>query len=219
VDKLQVSSDGKLALELSNSSMFKDTKLYFKGSDASRAAGSQAISASVGAEYKTSPFVGVLELNVLETATIPASASGVLNYKGFLFGGEFKANVKTAALTDYNFLLGYKTKELTAVAKTEKKFSTVSAGIWQSVAPDMLVGGEAKLPLSGQGKVEVTGGLQYKISKEQTLNAKFASSGKAGVSYAHQVSKLFKLTLASELDTANIASDDHQLGLTLGFTA
>jgi len=219
VDKLQVSSDDKLVLEMSNTTLLKDTKLYFKGTDGSRAAGSQAITANMGAEFKSAAFQGTLDVNVLETASFPAVATGVFNYDNFFVGAELKAGLKTVALTDYNVLAGYKTKDTTFAAKTDKKVSAATIGIWQNVSPDMTVAGEAKFPVSGQSKFELVAGLAYKAGKDQTINAKLASSGKLGFSYAHQISKLFKLTLAAELDSANVASDDHKIGATLGFTA
>ena len=39
------------------------------------------------------------------------------------------------------------------------------------------------------------------------------------VSYAQQLSTLTKLTFASEVDAANVASDDHKFGVLLNITA
>jgi ribosomal protein L13 len=66
---------------------------------------------------------------------------------------------------------------------------------------------------------DIEAGLAYRADKDTVITAKANSAGKVAVSYAQQLSSLAKLTFATEVDAANVASDDHKLGMLLNITA
>lgn len=221
VDKLQLCTDTKLALEVSNASLVKNTKFFLKGTDASRAAGAGAISASLGAEYALPSFTATLEVNALEHATLPVDCSAVFAYDGFLVGAAASGGLKSLSLTDANVLFGYKSKTTAATLATEKSMKTLALAVHQAVTPELTVGALAKLPTSGAGKLELSAGLGYKLSPEATLHAKVNQAGKVGLSYATALGSAAlptKFTLSVELDAANVASDDHRFNFGLNMT-
>lgn len=223
VDKLQLCTDTKVALELSNSKLLKGTKLYLKGTDASRSAGAGAISASLGAEYTVPNFTGTFEVNALEHASYPVDATGVFAYDNFLVGASVSAGLKSLAITDANVLLGYKSKATSATLFTEKQRKTLVAAVTQSVNSELAVGALAKLPVAGAGKLDLTAGLSYKLGADATLHAKVNHAGKVGISYLTALNTAAtlpaKLTVSLELDAANVASDDHRFNFGLNFSA
>ena len=70
-------------------------------------------------------------------------------------------------------------------------------------------------PKASASAFDVEFGLSYRAAADSTFTAKVTSAGKAAASYAVQVNSLAKVTFATELDAANIASDDHKFGLAL----
>lgn len=226
VDKLQISSDDKIAVELSNSTAIPDTKLSFKGTDASRAAGAGGIAASVGAEYKKAGFVGTFDLNVIDTAVLPAEATATFTYTGFTIGGQVKTGLLKRESVEFDALFAYKNKSTTAGIQTSKSLANATASIYQAVNPELTVAGQADFPLftdkaagKAPGKVAVQVGLAYKLSADATAHVKANQAGKVSASYAHVLSPLAKLSLATELDAANLASDDHKFGIQLALSA
>ena len=140
---------------------------------------------------------------------------------GFLLGASAKAGLASAGgvdMRDYNVLVGYKTKDYTVSAQTEKKASAVSAAFYHAIAPDMTAAAVAKFPLAPKATVagfDVEIGLAYRLAADTTVTTKVNSTGKVAASYATQVSPVTKLTFAAEIDAANISSDDHKFGLKL----
>jgi hypothetical protein len=64
----------------------------------------------------------------------------------------------------------------------------------------------------------IEAGAAYKAAADTTVTTKVTSGGKIAASYAQQVSPLAKLTFATEVDAANVASDDHKFGILLNIT-
>jgi hypothetical protein len=219
-DKVQVSSKDELAVELSNTTLVPGAKLTFKGKDASRAAGSNGVDATVGVEYKAGNLFTTLEANVLDTAALPVEATALFSYDGFLLGAQVKVGLrKVAEPSDYNVLAGYKAKGVAFALQTDKKASGVTAALLQEVSKEVSVAGLATFKVAAPGAFDVATGLSYKPSADATVHAKVNTKGRVGLSFAHVLSPLAKLTLSADLDAANIASDDHKLGVLVNFTA
>lgn len=64
----------------------------------------------------------------------------------------------------------------------------------------------------------IEAGAAYKAAADTTVTTKVTSGGKIAASYAQQISPLAKLTFATEVDAANVASDDHKFGILLNIT-
>jgi hypothetical protein len=83
VDKFAIGTDKKIAGEFSLADAFPGTKVTFKATDGSRAAGADAITAVLGAEYKAASG------NATVTADVDAikgavDATALTAYNGFL---------------------------------------------------------------------------------------------------------------------------------------
>ena len=119
-------------------------------------------------------------------------------------GASAKAGLAAAGgvdLRDYNVLVGYKSKDYTVSAQTEKKASAVSASYFHAIAPDMTAAAVAKFPLAPKASAsgfDVEIGLAYRLAADTTVTSKVNSAGKVAASYAAQVSPVTKLTFAAE---------------------
>lgn len=219
LEKLSLATDKKLALEFSLDKAFPGTKLSFKGSDASRAAGADAITAVIGVEHSADFGNFTLDVDALNYG-VDATALLALG-DGVLVGASGKATVLPAFdVRDYNVLLGYRAKGLTLAVQTDKRLSGVTAFYHQAIAPNMATAAVAKFPLAAKAAsaFDIEVGLSYAPSSDVTVVGKANSSGKVAGSYAAQLNSSAKLTLAAEVDAANIASDDHKVGIALAIS-
>ena len=190
-DKLQIGTDKKIAGEFSLAEAFPGTKLTFKATDGSRAAGAEAISAVIGAEYKVANATCTVDV---DTIAYGVDATALVGYDGacrsggarvctkprggrpprrqdpggrrrgapipmltprppttiagFLVGGPVKAGLAAAGgvdVRDYNALLGYKAKDYTVGAASEKKFSSVTAFYYHTLSPTINAAAVAKV--------------------------------------------------------------------------
>lgn len=221
VDKLQVGSDKKIVGEFSLLEAAPGTKLSFKATDGTRAAGADAVTAIIGVERKDKASAVTVDIDALNYGV---DATALVNYQGFLVGASGSAKLGKAGgvdLANYNVLLGYSDKSNTVAFQTDAKLSKVTAGYYTVVSPTISASAVAKFPLAfaPAASFDVEAGLAYKAAADTTVNAKVNSAGKVAVSYAQVISPLTKLTFAGEVDAANIGSDDHKFGITLNLTA
>jgi len=72
---------------------------------------------------------------------------------------------------------------------------------------------------SKKADVSLAFGCQYKLDKDLTVKGKVDSDGILSASYKHKLSNVTTLTLASCVDTVNLAeSSKHKFGLVLNIT-
>jgi len=221
VDKLQLGSDKKIVGEFSLADALPGTKLSLKATDATRASGADAVTAVIGLERKDASSVATLDIDALNYS---ADVTACVNYNGFLIGASGKVGLAKSGgvdAADYNALVGYVQKSSTVAFQTDSKLSKVTAGYHSVVSSTLTTAAVAKFPLAfaPASSFDLEAGLSYKAAADTTVNAKVNSAGKVAVSYAQVISPLTKLTLAGEVDAANIGSDDHKFGITLNLTA
>jgi Eukaryotic porin len=219
LDSLKISSDKKVAGEFSYAEVIPHTSVNFKFSDGSRAAGADAITASLGATYKTNWSVSTLDVDALNYI---ADATTLVEYNSILLGGSVKAALSGFDLKDYAAVVGYQGADYKVSVAGEKKLTAGVAAYHQKLNSTIAVAAIARFPLAmkaSTSSVDLDLGLSYKLADATTLHAKVNSAGKVAVSYAQEVSSLTKLTFATEVDAANITSDDHKFGLLLNVTA
>lgn len=216
VDKLQVSSDKKIAAEFSLADAAPGTKLTAKFTDGSRAAGADAITAVVGAEIKSGKAFTTFDVDAIKQSV---AFTTLVAYKDFLLGASAKITTDSGVKpADYGVLVGYKTKEYTVSAETEAKLAGLKATFYHVSSPTLTTAAIARMPLTGGSAYkssDVSLGFAYAAAADTTITTRVSSAGKVAVSYAQQVSPMTKLTFATEIDAANIASDDHKVGVLL----
>ena len=128
IDKLSVGTDKKIAGEFSMAEAFPGTKLTFKATDGSRAAGMDAITAVIGAEHKAGNAVITLDVDAIKAGV---DFSALVNYEGILVGGSAKASMANGfKVADFGVALGYKTSDYSIVAVADKRVRVNSMMRW-----------------------------------------------------------------------------------------
>jgi len=222
VDKLQLSTDKKLVAELSMLEVAPGTKLSFKATDGSRVAGADAVAAAIGVEYRRPEAVVTVDVDPVHMGVDGSAVVDV--YQGLVLGGQFGAKTSKSgdfAVSDYNVLAGYKTREYALSLGTEKRFQGAVLSYFQAVNATTSVAAVAKFPLAmvpSPATMDIEVGTSYKPHADTTVCGKLNAQGKVAVSYAQQVSPMTKLTFATEFDAANVTSDDHKMGIVLSIT-
>ena len=220
VDKLELTAD-KLNLEFS--SVFSGVKVSVKGSDAARSLGADGINCNVVADYVTKDYNLNLDTSLVGKSAGTTSLSGVFNVgQGFSLGGSLTAAPATiTAPSAYNVALSYKGAGYSFGVVTDNKFKDLNLGYHASAGSDVTVGATVKMPTPAynSGAIAAEAGLTYKASKEATVHAKAGMNGKVSLAFAHVLSPLATLTIATEMDASNISSDDHKLGMLLAIKA
>jgi len=221
VDKLAISSKDDLAFDFSTDlQAVKGAKLYGKALDSSRAAGAEGIKFNVGVEYKAGNAFSTVDVDVTKFDVLPVEATVVFAYEGFLVGGQVKSGLRNPTkVSDANALLGYKAKGTAFTVQTDSYFAGVTAGVTQDVNKDLTVGAVAKFKRADKGAFALEAGLAQKWSADQTVSAKVNQKGVVGLSFAHTLSAVSKLTVSASVDAANIGGDSHKVGLLLNLTA
>ena len=218
--ELKAASDKKVNYEGSLDKAFGEgSKVSFKASDGSRAAGADAVTAVLGAEYKNKSAFVTADVDALKY-TVDASA--VFNvYEGFYVGAQAKvAFAKGADVSDYNAVLAYKDKSYTAALVTDKKLANASIGVHATVSDKTTYAAVIKAPVAMKQAADfnVEAGVVYKLDKDTTLSGKVTSAGKVAGSYKAVLSSVATVTFAAEIDAVNVGSDNHSFGTTVAFS-
>lgn len=220
-EKLSLNHENKIETEFSLVEAIPKTKLTFKATDGSRASGAEAVTAKIGLERKDASSVATLDFDALN---YNADLTAVVSYNKFLLGAQATASMGKGApsVSDYNVLLAYKDAETIAGVQTSKKLSNVTVAYHQVVNGDLSAAAKASFPLASKPSASSSDfefGVGYKAAKDTVVNAKVSAAGKVSVSYAQTISSLTKVTFATELDAANIGSDNHRFGMLLNISA
>ena len=210
VDKLELTGKD-LALEFST--VLSGYKASLKAKDG--LTGASDISCNLGFDFTNRDSSSSVDIALLKDAGAASLSTVFSPYAGFLVGLDTKVSLKNFnPLTDLNAAVGYKTKEYTFGVVSAKAFKQVAVGFHSKVSADMAVAASVTLPTPGFGKagepaIDASAGLAYKASDSAVLSVKANKEGKVSAAFAHVLSPLATVTWAVELDTRNIASDDH----------
>lgn len=140
-------TDKKISGEFSLAEPFPGTKLTFKATDGSRAAGADAISAVLGAEYKTKDVFVTADFDAIK---LGLDASVVGGYEGVVVGGTAKTSFASGfAVASYGGVVGYKTGAYAATVSADSK-GTAVASYYQVVSPVLSTAAQAKFPLAAK---------------------------------------------------------------------
>mmetsp|Transcript_11236 Transcript_11236/g.34622 ORF Transcript_11236/g.34622 Transcript_11236/m.34622 type:complete len:145 (-) Transcript_11236:676-1110(-) len=141
----------------------------------------------------------------------------------FTFGASADYSVAKSALNKYAAACQYTTPEFTVMAKLNEDIAKPDGMIYtgsyyHKVSSKMQCGTEFS-KASKKSDVNIAFGCQYKLDKDLTVKGKVDSEGILSASYKHKISNISTLTLASQVDTVNLAeSSKHKFGLILNLT-
>ena len=209
VDKLELAA-GKLNLEFST--VLSGVKASLKATDGFT--GSQDITSNLVLDYTTKEVASSMDVALLKDALTTQVSAVFSPAAGFLLGFNTELSPKNFnPATKLNLALGYKTKDYAFGAVTSKAFKTVEVGFHAKASSEVTVAATLSGPIptgkAADSAITAAAGLQYKPTDSATITAKADQAGKVAVAFAHVLSPLATVTWATEIDTVNIATNNH----------
>jgi len=149
----------------------------------------------------------------------------VVGNRGFSLGASadyFLSNGDDSTLREFTTTLAYSTLEFDATAfgrmlgLGDDDKNEFGATYYHKLNLDTAVGTEVLFDtLNSEVKPKLVFGAQHRLQEDTTLKAKFDTNGKLGFSFQQRLNKNARLTLASTVDTNNLAGKGAS---TFGFT-
>jgi len=152
-----------------------------------------------------------------------AHAAASSAFKALTFGASADYSVAKSALAKYAAACQFVQPDFTVVAKLDEAIGKAdgmvyTASYYHKVSPKMQVGTEVS-KASKKSDVALAFGCQYRLDKDLVVKGKVDAEGMLSASYKHTLSKVSTLTLATTIDTVNLAeSSKHKFGLVLNLT-
>lgn len=152
-----------------------------------------------------------------------ASASASTAYKSLVFGASADYAVPKSAVTKYLVGAQYTAPDFTVAAKVSEAIGKPDGAVYacsylHSISKRMQVGTELT-KASKKSDVALAFGCAYKLDKDVSVKGKVDSEGILSASYKQKLSPISTLTLATAVDTVNLAeSSKHKFGLVLNIT-
>jgi hypothetical protein len=144
-----------------------------------------------------------------------ATVGALTSFEGFLVGGSV-ATDDSFGVKNFDGLVGYTAKDLTAVVQANNKFTAFSLSLMNKVDRDTTLAAQADM--AADGAMSLTVGGAYKMSNATTLEFKGNQKGEVAANISQKVNSALKLTMASQIDTLNLGADVHKFGLSLAFS-
>mmetsp|Transcript_54002 Transcript_54002/g.109869 ORF Transcript_54002/g.109869 Transcript_54002/m.109869 type:complete len:290 (-) Transcript_54002:241-1110(-) len=224
---IKVDTNAKVSGKMNLKSVADGLDVTFAAEDGLVSANSCA--AKFGLAYKNADF-GTFNtaVNVIDGPVVTADT--LINYQGFLVGGEVELDTGVRAGTGlnwnkYNVGLGYDGGDFRVGVTSSKKFGAFTGAYYQKVNSDTKVAAKADYTVqSGDKKaagnaVTVAVGGSYALSADTTVNGMFNSKGQVSGSYTQAFNKSVTLTAAAQVNAMDLGADDHKFGLNLKFKA
>jgi voltage-dependent anion channel protein 2 len=225
VDKLAVGTDKKIIGEFSLGAVAPGTDVNFKFTDGSRAAGAKT-TASVGLVYTNDALgVATVDADALEGPNFDITL--LKNYKGFLLGVQTKVNTTflggdkskgAVSFGDCGGILGYTTPDYTLFTQCNKCGEAVDIGLTHNASSKLTAGFLATLACKDKKAPKVAFGGSYKLDDTTTVFGTADEAAKLSFAYKQKLNTFATLTVSTQIDAVNLASDNHKFGLQLNLT-
>jgi len=155
------------------------------------------------------------------------NADALLKYQGFLVGGAVKINThlhgasdedsKNAGLAveDYGVAFGYDGADFRVAAQTCSQLQKIKAGYYHQVSKATAVAAAVCYEKSVCAQI----GASYQLSADTTVQGLVGSCGTVAGVYQQAFNPNVTFTAVASVDTTDLASNKHQLGLKIAFSA
>jgi len=215
VDKLSISSEGRLVGEATLKNALKNTDLVCKVQDG----GGQGPAGELEVKYTHEKFTFDCGVDVVNGPTLSASGSASFT-NGLTFGASIKLDTKldegkgSPELKDYNGAVSYTQKDVTCVLTTKSKLNEVSLALYNDLSKDTQLGAQCNFLTKGELKSMEVGAI-YQIDAETKLQTKVDNKGLVSANYIVGLRPGAKGIASVQVDALNFAGDAHKLGLSL----
>lgn len=228
VDWLKVSTTKKIEGKLTVPALAPNTSASFCFTDGSRAAGVD-VEATGTVKYSSSDLGNwQVDVNPLTGPTVKISA--IKSFSGFLVGaagrvtaGLYGVDAKTPTIAGsmLSALVGYKAPDFTLYAQSrgETCVEALSIGLTHFASPCLTTALAATLPVAKGGDLAaIQFGGSYQLDVATTVYGAIDQDANVSLAYKQVLSKYATITLSSQVQANNFASDNHKFGLTLSLS-
>jgi len=215
VDKLSISSEGRLVGEATLKNAVSNTDLICRVQDGAGA----APAGELEVKYTHDSFTCDLGVDVVNGPTLSLSGSALVA-TGLTLGGSVKLDTKldeangSPDLKDYGAAVSYVQKDVTCVLATKDRLKEVSLAVYNDLSKDTQLGVQCNFLSKGELKSMQVGAIQ-RIDADTTLQAKVDNKGIVSANYILAFRPGCKGIASVQIDSLNFAGDAHKLGLSL----
>lgn len=171
--------------------------------------------AKAGLEFKQANFFTRSSVDLYAKDGPTLSADAVVGADGFSVGGDVAYNVTDAAVSRYNFALGYAASDYTVALHATNKFGIFAASYFHKVNKEIEAGAKATWNKAASDAVSIEVGTKYTLDKDAFVKAKIDNAGRLGLGYTQILRQGIKLSLGGSFDTTRLQENVHRVGLSL----
>jgi len=224
LEKLNIGTDGKLVGELKLLGVAKGLDATFEATEGT--ADSSVDSAAVfGLNFGQDWGTVTASVDVINGPVVNADA--LLKYQGLLVGGAVKINTNLhggaedskdagLAVEDYGVAVGYDGADFRVAAQTANQLQKIKAGYYHQVSKATAVAAAVSYDSKA---VSAQIGASYQLSADTTVQGLVGSCGTVAGVYQQAFNPNVTFTAVASVDTTDLASNKHQLGLKVAFSA
>jgi voltage-dependent anion channel protein 2 len=215
VDKLSISSEGRLAGEATLKNALRNTDLVCRVQDGA----GDAPAGELEVKYTHDLFTFDCGVDVVNGPTLSASGSALVT-AGLTVGGSLKLDTKldeangSPVLKDYNAAVSFVQKDVTCVLSTKDKMKEVTLAVYNDLSKETQLGVQCNFLAKGELKSMHVGAM-YQIDADTKLQTKVDNKGIVSANYILAFRPGCKGIASVQVDALNFAGDAHKLGLSL----
>lgn len=220
VDKLQITSAGRIVAEGTLKGYVKGTDFIVKVQDGA----GKPPNGELEIKYSAPKFTVDTVVDVVQGPSLAVSGT-VAPVDKWVLGGTVKYNTnydqkKDPVVEDYGFALSHLAGDATVTLATKKKLTQFQGSVHVDVNKDTQVAVQCDASLSKDGKlgglsnVTLTLGGIVNLDADK-VQAKIDSNGLVSANYHVNIRPGLKGIASAQLDALNFVGDSHKLGLAL----
>ncbi|XP_031562895.1 voltage-dependent anion-selective channel protein 2-like [Actinia tenebrosa] len=173
-------------------------------------------SAKIKSAYKSDYVHGTADVD-FDFAGPTVQASGVVGYEGWVAGYQAAYDTSKSKLIANNFSLGYRSSDF-QIHSSVHDASKFMGSIYHQINKNLEVAAQLNWN-TGSSNTSFQAGCKYDVDKDSCIRAKVNNSSHLGLAYTQKMRDGIKATLSSHIDTKNLNSGGHKLGLWLEMEA
>jgi len=167
-------------------------------------------SAKIKSAYKRDYFHGTADVD-FDFAGPTVQASGVVSYEGWIAGYQAAYDTSKSKLIANNFSLGYRSDDF-QVHSAVNDASRFTGSIYHQISKNLEAAAQLNWT-SGNSNTSFQAGCKYDLDKDTSIRAKVNNSSHLGLAYTQKLRPGIKATLSAHIDTKNLNSGGHKIGL------
>lgn len=229
LDKLRIKTDGRIAAEGSfilKSTPDIDTRIYVSVEDGRQEPGKPLKSfGKAGSRLKSKTFDIDASVDLVNGPTLRTAFLWRPSKTSLTVGMEAQVNThweekhqlsSGSELEDLNVAAAYTTPNWSLSGRTSERLGTITAAYLHTLSPSLTLGTQLQYGLKANVQKMLLG-VRWDLDDVTTVKGKLDSSAMVCGTYSHKLTKYSTVTLCASIDSKDLASDNHRVGVGLSF--